>query len=118
MLISASISRTSSTTWQKRPPPNVTMEYVPVSVEIGSTAGGLCPARWSMNLLPTSFKHAFPDQREGRVLIELAHPSSGIRQCHLLGQRHRDATGTCNSQSGGPGMKIAEIALHGALGVS
>jgi len=89
-------------------PPNVTMEYVPVSVEIGSQQA-VSVGTLVNEFVANSFKHAFPDQREGRVLIELAHPSSGIVSV-TCSDNGTGMPPDINSQSGGLGMKIAEIA--------
>lgn len=89
-------------------PPNVTMEYVPVSVIVGSQQA-VSVGTLVNEFVANSFKHAFPDQRTGIVRIELSAPSPGLISV-TCSDNGTGMTPDIPSQSGGLGMKIAEIA--------
>ncbi|MDF1609747.1 histidine kinase dimerization/phosphoacceptor domain -containing protein [Hoeflea sp. YIM 152468] len=89
-------------------PPNVTMEYVPVSVEIGSQQA-VSVGTLVNEFVANSFKHAFPDQRAGVVRVELAHLPAGTVSV-TCSDNGIGMPPEISSQSGGLGMKIAEIA--------
>ncbi|MCY0096246.1 histidine kinase dimerization/phosphoacceptor domain -containing protein [Hoeflea ulvae] len=89
-------------------PSNVTMEYAPVSVEVGSQQA-VSVGTLVNEFVANSYKHAFPDQRAGVVRIELENPAPGTVRV-TCSDNGTGMPPDIDSRSGGLGMKIAEIA--------
>lgn len=89
-------------------PPNVTMEFTPISVMVGSQQA-VSVGTLINEFVANSFKHAFPNQRSGTVIIELSNPSPDVVSV-TCSDNGTGMTPDITTQSGGLGMKIAEIA--------
>lgn len=89
-------------------PAHVTMEFAPVSVIVGSQQA-VSVGTLVNEFVANSFKHAFPEQRDGVVRIELGMRSPGIVTV-TCSDNGAGMTPDITTQSGGLGMKIAEIA--------
>ncbi|WP_422371241.1 histidine kinase dimerization/phosphoacceptor domain -containing protein [Hoeflea sp.] len=89
-------------------PANVEIDYAPVSVTVGSQQA-VSVGTLVNEFVANSFKHAFPDQRKGTVNIALSKSASGAVSV-ICADNGAGMTPDIPSQSGGLGMKIAEIA--------
>jgi two-component sensor histidine kinase len=89
-------------------PANVEMEFTPASIIVGSQQA-VSVGTLVNEFVANSFKHAFPDQRKGTVEIALGRTASGAVSV-TCSDNGTGMTPDIPSQSGGLGMKIAEIA--------